>query len=66
MSIARVEVESSHGASSGQRLVYFRCTDEAGGATSYGPIITCDTQWDAQSYCEILRAKLNKRQESQG
>ena len=60
MSVERVEVESVHGDVTGQRLVFYRYVDAAGEVRSYGPIITSDSQFDAEAYCAVIRDKLNR------
>jgi hypothetical protein len=55
-----VEVDSVHGEPSGQRLVFFRCTDSLGAVSEYGPVITTDPGFDPQACCAMLLAKLNQ------
>jgi hypothetical protein len=61
MSIDRVEIESIHGGPEGLRMIYYRCIAEDGTTHAYGPVITSDSAFDADGYCERLRAKLDER-----
>lgn len=58
MSIVATEVESIHGASNQQRLIYYRCQDNLGAWHRYGPIITSDAAFDAEAYKTTVSEKV--------
>jgi hypothetical protein len=58
MAIVATEVESVHGAASGQRLVYFRCRDDSGVWHPYGPVITSDPNYTPSAQLAMVAAKV--------
>jgi len=58
MSIVATEIESVHGAASGQRLIFFRCQDHLGVWHSYGPVISNDAEFDAEAFKSIVAVKV--------
>jgi hypothetical protein len=58
MSIVATEVESIHGATSGQRLIFYRCQDSEGAWHPYGPVITTDDAFDADAHKTVVAVKV--------
>lgn len=67
MSIVATEIESIHG--DAQRLIFYRCQDHLGTWHSYGPVITSDVNFDADSHKAVVAMKVSEalaEQESAG
>jgi hypothetical protein len=58
MSIVATEVESIHGASSGHRMIFYRCQDHLGTWHSYGPVTTTDPNFDVEARGAIVAVKI--------
>jgi hypothetical protein len=57
MSIVATEIDSIHGASNQQRLIFYKCQDDHGVWHSYGPVITTDANFDAHAHKTVVAAK---------
>lgn len=58
MSIVATEIESIHGASDQQRMIFYRCQDHLGVWHSYGPVISNDTSFDADAHRAAVAEKV--------
>jgi len=56
MSIVTTEIESIHG--SAHRMIFYRCQDHLGAWHSYGPVITSDTNFDADAFKPTVAVKV--------
>jgi hypothetical protein len=56
MSIVATEIESIHGDT--QRMIFYRCQDHLGEWHNYGPVITSDTNFDADAHKAIVAVKV--------
>ncbi len=57
MAIVSTEIESIHGESS-NRMIYYRCQDHEGLWHSYGPVITTDAGFDADSHKSVVAVRV--------
>jgi hypothetical protein len=58
MSIVATEIESIHGGTDQQRLIFYRCHDSDGVWHSYGPVISSDPSFDADVHKAVVEAKV--------
>jgi hypothetical protein len=58
MSIVATEIDSIHGASNQQRLIFYRCQDSEGVWHPYGPVITTDADFDAAAHKTVVAVKV--------
>jgi hypothetical protein len=58
MSIVATEIESIHGAANQQRMIFYRCQDHLGEWHSYGPVITIDSNFDADAHRAVVAARV--------
>ena len=56
MSIVATEIDSIHGRIGQQRMIFYRCLDDAGAWHSYGPVITIDDAFDAEAHKVVVAA----------
>jgi hypothetical protein len=59
MSIVSTEIESIHGSTN--RMIFYRCQDHLGAWHNYGPVITIDTNFDAEAFKPTVAAKVAAR-----
>jgi hypothetical protein len=58
MSIVATEIDSIHGAVGQQRMIFYRCQDSDGVWHPYGPVITIDDSFDAESHKTVVATKV--------
>jgi hypothetical protein len=58
VSIVTTEIESIHGATGQQRMIFYRCQDHLGVWHEYGPVITIDDAFDADAHRAVVAAKV--------
>lgn len=56
MTISVTEIESIHG--DAHRMIFYRCQDHLGAWHSYGPVITTDTNFDADAFKATVAVKV--------
>ena len=61
MSIIATEIESEHGDSGGNRLIFYRCQDSQGVWHMYGPVISSDPAFDASDHKSVVAVKMAER-----
>ena len=58
MSIVATEIESIHGTTGQQRMIFYKCQDSEGLWHNYGPVITIDDAFDADAHKTVVAAKV--------
>lgn len=61
MSIELVEIESVHGQTGQQRMIFYKAQDHLGAWHKYGPVITVDDSFDADSFKTVVAGKIESR-----
>ena len=58
MSIVATEIDSIHGTTGQQRMIFYRCQDSEGVWHPYGPVITIDDNFDYDAHGTVVAAKV--------
>ena len=58
MAIVATEIESVHGTTGQQRMIFYRCQDSEGVWHNYGPVITTDDGFDVEAHKTVVAAKI--------
>ena len=58
MSIVATEIDSIHGTTGQQRIIFYKCQDSEGVWHPYGPVITTDAAFDADAHKTVVAVKV--------
>ena len=58
MSIVATEIDSIHGTTGQQRMIFYKCQDSEGVWHPYGPVITIDDNFDADAHKTVVAIKV--------
>ncbi len=58
MSIVATEIDSIHGTTGQQRMIFYKCQDSEGVWHPYGPVITNDDNFDADAHKTVVAIKV--------
>jgi len=58
MSIVATEIDSIHGTTGQQRMIFYKCQDSEGVWHPYGPVITIDDDFDADAHKTLVAIKV--------
>jgi hypothetical protein len=58
MSVVATEIDSIHGTTGQQRMIFYKCQDSEGVWHPYGPVITIDDNFDADAHKTVVAIKV--------